>query len=749
MRKQTPKYLTAKPILHLLWTLLLAASLAFPAGLEALAQAESEWTADAALVPEVNSPEIVPPTILEGALPQEAYPQSALDKTGTQWTPYLEWSLSNPSYSGNPFDLLATVVFTHQGSGETRRTEMFYAGGSTWKFRFSGTRTGRWTFTTTSADPELNGHYGTITINSNPDANIKGFLVRSGNKFAQQTGENGALQGVIYNIWQGSAFPYGVDNWYSNPNLIRDLNNGVENIVLKHGANSVYSGTVGNRFFKLEAATWEEHNSVNPDFRTFETLEKVISHLHTRGIHTHIWMWGDSERKWNQVGVGGINGEPDRRLQRYIAARLGPLPGWTMGYGFDLGEWVTKPQLDSWAEYMNQRMGWPHLLFSRGYATANMSGVSYSSNGPGSPVGELQTSRNGPASFNEVVQHINSDRNRPHLYEERFIYLREMPGAPNWTMDRTRRVMWWNAMAGGVGAYWGVWDGPDYPNPEQMAAHARFWRGRFRLDLERASQLTDGAALKTPDSSHLIFYKESTASIRMDLASIGGPRRAVAVDTKKAYAEISLGVLEARNQTWTAPYSSDWAIALSPASGQDDPPSAPHPPAPPYQGPGMRVNFQTSTTESLPGYLADDGSVFGSRSEGKSYGWSADNRSNARERKAPNSPDKVSDTFNHMQRGASLKWEIAVPNGQYEVVVVAGDPENTNSNYRINVEGVKVIDARPGGSNWVSGWAVVTVSDGRLTISNRDGADNNKITYVEITPAEMVRYKMYLPAVRR
>lgn len=652
-----------------------------------------------------------------------------LDKTGTLWAPYLEWSLDNPSYSGNPFDLVATVTFKHTASGETRRTEMFYNGGTTWKFRFTGTRTGAWTFTTSSSDSDLNGHSGNITINPNPNSNIKGFLVKAGNKFAQQVGENGELQGIIYNIWQGGDFPNGVNAWYNNPDLQRDLDNGIDNFVLKHGMNSLYSGAIGNRWFKLEARSWEEHSSVNPDLRTFEGMEKAIAYLHSRGLHMHIWKWGDSDRKQTQVGVpGGINGEADRRLQRYIAARLGPIPGWTMGYGFDLGEWVSQDQLNSWAGFMNEKMGWPHLLFSRGYAPSNMGGLSYSSNGPGSHVGSLQTSANGPGSFSEVTGHIDSDRNRPHLYEERFIYLREMGGGPAWSMDRTRRVMWWNAMAGGVGAFWGVWDGPFYSNPEQMRTHARFWQDRFRAGMERANHLTDGNAIKTPSNDLIVFYKEDTTSIRMDLSGMGSARQAAAVDTKKGYEEIALGNLDASDQTWTAPYRSDWAIAVGPPTG----PSVPQPPPPAAFS--ARVNFQTSSTNTPAGFLADDGAPYGSRSGGHSYGWNNDNRLNARERNASNSPDKQRDTFNHLDKGGSYTWEIAVPNGSYSVQITAGDPEFTDSVYKISAEGVMVVDGTPSGSSpWVSGREVITVSDGKLTINSGSGAQNNKIAFVEIS----------------
>ena len=68
------------------------------------------------------------------------------EKAGTQWGPTIEWTVENPSWQGNAFDVVAKVRFVHQSSGQTRTTEMFYAGGTQWTFRFTGTRTGRWSF---------------------------------------------------------------------------------------------------------------------------------------------------------------------------------------------------------------------------------------------------------------------------------------------------------------------------------------------------------------------------------------------------------------------------------------------------------------------------------------------------------------------------------------------------------------------------------------------------------------------------
>ena len=119
-----------------------------------------------------------------------------LDSSGTQWYPYLEWSFPNSSYSGNPYDLTATVTFLHGASGEARTTEMFYDGSDTWKTRFTATLTGTWTASSSSSDPDLNGLTGTIDVSANPDPNARGFLTSSGEKYVWQ-GSNEAFAPVV------------------------------------------------------------------------------------------------------------------------------------------------------------------------------------------------------------------------------------------------------------------------------------------------------------------------------------------------------------------------------------------------------------------------------------------------------------------------------------------------------------------------------------------------------------------------
>ena len=164
---------------------------------------------------------------------------------------------------------------------------------------------------------------------------------------------------------------------------------------------------------------------------------------------------------------------------------------------------------------------------------------------------------------------MDTDLTRPHLYEERHSYKRE---GFKLDMDGTRRLLWAEAMAGGMGGFFGFYpDSPyPYPHPEQLRTHYEFWHtnNRFRLDMQRASDLgRNGYVLSLRSKEHCVFYHEDAKSVRMDLSGMPAAQPAVAVDTKKEYKEVKIGMLGAAEHVWTAPYRSDWAIAVgSPGS---------------------------------------------------------------------------------------------------------------------------------------------------------------------------------------
>jgi N-acetylneuraminic acid mutarotase len=152
---------------------------------------------------------------------------------------------------------------------------------------------------------------------------------------------------------------------------------------------------------------------------------------------------------------------------------------------------------------------------------------------------------------------------------------------------------------------------------------------------------------------------------------------------------------------------------------------------PPPSGFNAKINFQPAGAATPAGYWADTGLAFGNRGNGLSYGWSADNTANTRDRNAANSPDQRYDTLDHFK---SLSWELAVPNGQYSVRVVVGDPSYIDSVYGLSAEGAKIVEGTPTNAiHWFDSTVILPVSDGRLTLTNSPGSSNNRICFIEVS----------------
>jgi hypothetical protein len=485
------------------------------------------------------------------------------NKTGPMWE-HLEWQVDNVTYSGNAFDIAATATFSHSGSSARHVTELFYTGGQKWKFRFTGTQTGTWTFTTQSSNTDLNGHSGTVTVTANSNPRVTGFLTHQGNKYAVPAGPEGKLKAFRLNVFQtDDSGPYKhthITSFGSNP---ADKMKTYAQAALDNGMSAVYV-MLNNNVFKWGAYSTADHSSDNPDLRTFDVLDTIIFTAHRMGVRIYFWAWGDQSRNW--VPKGGINGTADQRMQQYLAARLGPLPGWSMGYGFDLMEWVSESQLNTWAGFLQDHFGWGHLLSARAHG--------FPSNIPNIINGYSIEDKehddfyqlNAYPDVVTIAADLNKDSSRPHLYEERHVLDR-------WGVDetKTRRLIWRNTLAGGMGGWWGffqqdpVWgSGSGYSNAEHLRIASVFWdkKGRFILGMKRADHLTDGHCLKTDDNKHYVFYREGASSIQYDLSGMADSYRAVAVDARMVYGEIDLGLKKAVQHTWTAPYSSDWALAV-------------------------------------------------------------------------------------------------------------------------------------------------------------------------------------------
>ncbi len=157
----------------------------------------------------------------------------------------------------------------------------------------------------------------------------------------------------------------------------------------------------------------------------------------------------------------------------------------------------------------------------------------------------------------------------------------------------------------------------------------------------------------------------------------------------------------------------------------------------------IKVNFQSGGAPIPDGYLPDYGEVFDDRGNGWSYGWDKDLKSDARDRNSGNAPDQRYDTINHLQKGAPGVWEIELPNGTYNLFLVCGDPSYTDQTDNFDVEGIILEDpdGQAGdGFDFDEFEVTVELTDGRLTITTSEGADNAKICFVDIESAALTEF---------
>ena len=569
---------------------------------------------------------LVVATLIGGFLMQESV--CAVDfggKTCRMWE-VLEWEVANSSYAvSNPYDLVAKAVFTHE-SGQTRKIEMFYAGGDKWKFRFCGSKPGEWSVRTvcdgsdgTDKDGSLDGHVGRITVNAQSESNVKGFLSHKGNKFAIMDRDDTDLKPYVYQVYMNQQ---DYEQQYNHSSRIWD-----DPVNRKHLIEDYWNDTVDNGFeiyfvaifyswFKkgaLDRSMASSTDIAGPDPEVFDALEYAIKYAHERGGRTHIWAWGDQGRKQTpNLLPGGVLGNDHKRLMRYTAARLGPLPGWCMNFGFDTLELPNPESITSqWANYLNGRMGWNHLLCARGW---NNSAFGVNSYAGFSGRYELTTTKNGPSGYDEIRNDVDGEKSKPHLYEERHTYnrfkyveassCREPGDGPDqygmsdgyacWPVklsgterarlneDGSRRLIWREQMAGGMGGFFGHFSvrfnshGPFSENcgcgyhPESLKRSFRcfrdFWaKDRFLFDMAvDTGRVRNGAGycLRTEDCENFVFFVENARSVEIDLGGMAGSRRVIVVDARKEYSEISKGKASAGWRTIDFGATSDWAIAV-------------------------------------------------------------------------------------------------------------------------------------------------------------------------------------------
>jgi hypothetical protein len=268
-------------------------------------------------------------------------------------------------------------------------------------------------------------------------------------------------------------------------------------------------------------------------------------------------------------------------------------------------------------------MGWNHMLCARGWKNSAFAINSYAGF---SGSYELTTTKNGPSGYKEIRNDVDSDRSRPHLYEERHTYNRfkhvepsscQEPGdGPDqygmgdgyacWPLklsseeqarlneDGSRRLIWREQMAGGMGGFFGHFSirfnsfGPFSQNcgcgyhPDSLKRAFRcfraFWaKDRFMFDMVvDTDRVRDGTGycLRTRDYENFVFFVENDSKVEINLGSMPGSQQVIVVDAKSEYREISKGSMSAGWRTIDFGHTSDWAIAVGDFGNETGPTGA-------------------------------------------------------------------------------------------------------------------------------------------------------------------------------
>jgi N-acetylneuraminic acid mutarotase len=146
----------------------------------------------------------------------------------------------------------------------------------------------------------------------------------------------------------------------------------------------------------------------------------------------------------------------------------------------------------------------------------------------------------------------------------------------------------------------------------------------------------------------------------------------------------------------------------------------------------FHVQFAPAKFTPADGYVIDAGAVFGQRNTEMSYGWSRKGAAKGVARRdTPESPDGRYDAFVNFKRGVT--WELSLPNGAYEVHVVAGDSKTKRGSYGLDVEGTPALRADTTAEQpWAEATVTVTVSDGMLTLQAPEKYKKNRISFIDV-----------------
>ena len=162
-----------------------------------------------------------------------------------------------------------------------------------------------------------------------------------------------------------------------------------------------------------------------------------------------LWWWGSSAEGASPAQLStGVNGAFDTKLQKYIASRLGPLPGIVHSFGFDADKYMTIPQLYAWRDNINLYIDPHYKQFIGARPAGPNNGQDHSLYDAWNDVSDYASydhKKPTYATFKAAVEH----NTKPVLSEDIF-YVRTLD-SNDYTETDVYRSLYISTLAGGCG----------------------------------------------------------------------------------------------------------------------------------------------------------------------------------------------------------------------------------------------------------------------------------------------------------
>ena len=467
-----------------------------------------------------------------------------LTATGSYADPYAQMPGDNTSPG--------FVVGTFTGpSAQTITIDGFWDGGSTWKLRMAPTEAGTWTYSTSSADPGLDGQKGSFTAVASGSRGFIGTDPGRPHLFVWSDGSPFPMRPTSMNVHaakKGGGL-YGYGGWFDDGTFqqmvdaraaqgFTAMNWGM--ILTKWGIrNGTQENEGGQPFANMDLA-----NPLNPAY--FQAADDRVVYALSRGLIPQFGV------VWPDTLPSGWTTERGKRLWRYVIARYAAYNvTWNLfGEGM---EWGSDAVLEDWGDLTERHDPYGH------------------------PTSVHTTNRTGVQGASWVDYIIIQDYDRPDLsvadawgFDKPVIQAEyggydqcDDPVYCTATEDERRILAWKIRMRGGFPVYesWGT--DLDTPDSRMYAYLHSFFDTVPWTRLEPRQDLVDrGLCLASPGESYLV-HLENGGSVALDL-SASTARYQVSWHSPGDGSQIDQPAVDGGNTiTFIAPDNGDWVLRLS------------------------------------------------------------------------------------------------------------------------------------------------------------------------------------------